>query len=151
MNHFELLEFLKYEGIIWSSEVSLLYFPYKMYAYFSKAEVKCILPEFLWALNFTESTRYFFYTYGRPEVCQCVCFCTIENIPRLHRDNHLVNNILSRGQTVGSDAAQSTCYELLLLATVYVGFIGECPTHSFGNSFFSCFINKLSYFCWKNL
>lgn len=80
-----------------------------------------------------------FYTYGRPEVCLCVCFCTIENIPRLQRDNHLVYNILSRGQTVGSDVAQSICYDLLLLATVYVGFIGECPTQSFGNPIFSFF------------
>lgn len=150
MNHFELLEFLKYEGIIWSGEISLLYFPYKMHAYLGKAEVKCLLPEFLRALNFAESVGYLFYTYGRPEVFLSVCLCTTENIPRLHRCSHLVNNILSRGQMVGSDAAQFSCYKLLLLATMYVRFIGECPTHSFGNSFFSCFINKLSYFCWEN-
>lgn len=48
---------------------------------------------------------------------------------------------------MGSDVAQSSCYDLLLLATVYVGFIGECPTQSFGNSFFSCFflINCLTF------
>lgn len=32
---------------------------------------------------------------------------------------------------------------------VNVGFIGEWPTHSFGNSFFSCFINNLSSFSLK--
>lgn len=41
---------------------------------------------------------------------------------------------------MGSDVAQSICYDLLLLATVYVGFIGLCPTQSFGNSIFSCFV-----------
>lgn len=76
---------MKYEGIISSSEISLLYFPCKIYVYLSKAEVKCMLPEFLRALNFTETTRNLFYTYGRPEVCLCVCFCTVENISRLHK------------------------------------------------------------------
>lgn len=82
------------------------------------------MPEFLRAQNFSGSTRYLLYTYGRPEVCLCVCFCTIESIPRLHRGNHPAYNSLSRGQTVGSDVAQSICYDLLLLAIVYVGFIG---------------------------